>query len=345
VLSTLLLTAIACSTPGAPPGPSTTVAPSTTTRAATTTSAVPGTTTPKPPGGSVRWVSGANGANGGRFEQASLDAWSRFSGRKVQIAMVATARESWAKITGRTYAQTSYTDPNLILDIAQPMWPEGSGGSHAACASGAYDSQWRNWGTTINQTPNRIITRLGWEFNGDWWEWSARDPEAYKGCFRKIVQAVRQVAPKAQFEWNMNGGWSQTCDGDARKCYAGDDVVDVISIDYYDQWPPSPTDAAFGQRAEAPGGITWAWNFAVEHGKPFGVPEWGVVSSGGQPGGDNPVFVDNMHRWFRDHVDRTPGGWIHEMYFNIQNEVGSSLVDPRLNGRAADAYVACRFCH
>ena len=258
--------------------------------------------------------------------------------------MVATSRSSWANITGRTYAQTWYTDPNLILDTAQPMWPEKSGGSHATCRTGAYDNEWKNWAATINATRNPIITRLGWEMNGDWFEWSAHNPADYIACFQRIVTAVRSVAPGAVFEWNINGGWSQTCGGDALNCYPGDAFVDIISVDYYDQWPPSRTDAEFTTKAEGKGGITWIWNFAVARNKRFGVGEWGVVTTGGQPGGDNPVFVDNMQRWFRDHVGRTRDRWLYEAYFNISYEVGSALINPTLNPRSADAYVACRFC-
>jgi hypothetical protein len=264
--------------------------------------------------------------------------------------MVATDRKSWAGITGRSWSQTNYTDPRLILDTAQPMWPEGSGGSHALCASGAYDAQWRNWGATINATPNPIITRLGWEFNGDWWEWSARNPADYIACYRRIVEAVRSVAPGAVFEWNVNHGWSQTCAGNALNCYPGDAHVDIVSIDDYDEWPLSATDRDFTARAEAQGGITWLWNFAVAHGKRFGVGEWGVSrKSGEHSGGDNPVFVDNMQRWFRDHAARTPGG-LYEAYFNVPDtvngntEAGSAIINPDLNPKASAAYVACRFC-
>ena len=294
---------------------------------------------------SVSWLTGTNGA--GDLDQSAIDRWSQFAGRPMQVAMVFTDRGTWASVTRRTWAQMNYTNPNLILVTAQPMWPNSVKGSLEACASGAYDEYWREWGRTLRLTPNPVITRLGWEFNGDWFPWSAHDPQAYIGCYRHIVTAVRANFPSAKFEWNINGGQSQTCDGNALNCYPGDDYVDVISIDYYDHWPPSLTDTDFDTKANAPGGITWLWNFAVAHKKYFGVAEWGVVNTGDrETGGDNPVFVNNMQKWFRDHVAGTPDRWLYEAYFSIsmRGEVMSSLVSPNLNPKASAAYVRCENC-
>ena len=296
-------------------------------------------------GRSVPWLTGAYGDE--ELDQASIDRWSHFAGRRMQVATVFTDRETWASVTGRTWAQTNYTDRNLILATAQPMWPNRVKGSLEECGSGGYDEYWKEWGRTLRVTPNPVITRLGWEFNGDWWPWSAHDPEAYIGCYRRIVAAVRAIFPSAKFEWNVNGGHSQTCDGNALNCYPGDDYVDVISIDYYDHWPASLTDADFEAKANAPGGITWLWNFAVARKKHFGVAEWGVVNTGHrESGGDNPVYVKNMQKWFRDHVDGTPDQWLYEAYFSVSmpGEVMSSLVSPNLNPKASSAYVKCENC-
>ena len=164
----------------------------------------------------LAWISGANGASG--FSQKSVTAWARLSGRPVKIASVSTTRKTWQTVTGLTWAEGSYRDPSLTLDIAQPMWPETVAGSLAACAGGEYDENWKNWGRTLLRVRNPVITRLGWEFNGDWWPWSAKDPESYKSCFRRIVAAVRSTAPAAVFEWSANGSRSQTCGGNSLSC-------------------------------------------------------------------------------------------------------------------------------
>lgn len=294
---------------------------------------------------SVNWLTGTAGVDG--LDQASIDRWSQFAGRRMQVAIVYTARDTWASVAGRTWAQTNYTDRNLILDTAQPMWPNSVKGSLEVCASGAYDEYWKIWGRTLRLTPNTVITRLGWEFNGDWWAWSAKNPDDYISCYRHIVSAVRTINPSAIFEWNINGGASKTCDGNALNCYPGDAYVDVISIDYYDHYPPTLSEADFEAKANAPGGITWLWNFAVAHQKRFGVGEWGVVNSGAPgTGGDNPAFINNMQKWFRDHVAGTPDQWLYEAYFSISSpgEVMSSLISPNLNPKASAAYVKCQNC-
>jgi hypothetical protein len=53
-------------------------------------------------------------------------------------------------------------------------------------------------------------------------------------------------------------------------------------------------------------------DFAREHGKQVGFGEWGVVSCGEDPGGDNPFFIDKMFETFADNADMLA----YEAYFD-----------------------------
>jgi hypothetical protein len=93
----------------------------------------------------------------------------------------------------------------------------------------------------------------------------------------------------------------------------GDDVVDIIGIDNYDMGPSSRDAADFTRIAERPDGLTWTWNFAQAHAKPFSVGEWGVApGSEFNTTGENPEFVRWMHDWFAAHA----GTIAYEAYFN-----------------------------
>jgi Glycosyl hydrolase family 26 len=205
------------------------------------------------------------------------------------------------------------------------MWPERSGGSFAAAARGDDDTHWRTYGANLTATGRYSqLTSLAWEFNGTWFEWSVRDdPAGYAAAYRRIVWSVRQTCPGARFAWVMNAG-----SGDPTAAYPGDDYVDMVGTDQYDMWPPSLDDASWQQRISQPAALQWAYDFAVAHGKPFGVFEWGLAHpKDANHGGDNPYYIKRMLDWMRAH----PG--VLEMYFDA---VGStdSLLAHNPNGAA-----------
>jgi hypothetical protein len=82
------------------------------------------------------------------------------------------------------------------------------------------------------------------------------------------------------------------------QAYPGDDVVDVIGEDVYDQsWISNYTDP--GSRWDNIANSAWGLNdavaFAKKHNKPYAFPEWGVgTRPDGHGGGDDPLFVANM---------------------------------------------------
>ena len=83
--------------------------------------------------------------------------------------------------------------------------------------------------------------------------------------------------------------------------------------------------------AERQDGLTWIYNFALAHDKPFSVGEWGVApGSQYNTHGENPEFVRWMHEWFAARA----GHVIYEAYFNncSAGEVESNLYRPAGGG-------------
>jgi hypothetical protein len=136
-----------------------------------------------------------------------------------------------------------------------------------------------------------------------------------------------------RFEWTTALG-KQAIAPD--RAYPGDDVVDVIGSDVYNEyWSPTLADprVRFLWLVNQPFGLKWLRDFAAAHGKPTAYSEWGSgTRPDGHGGGDDPHFIESMAGWFRQ------TGPLYQSYW----EVAGSGYDDRLSQgrhpRAASAY-------
>ncbi|MGW6511291.1 glycoside hydrolase family 26 protein [Streptomyces niveus] len=138
--------------------------------------------------------------------------------------------------------------------------------------------------------PDTVVV-LGWEMNGTTYTHRCGpDPRAWKAYWKRIVGAMRAVpGQKFRFDFAPNRGkdaiaWTE--------CYPGDDVVDIVGMDSYDQ-PPGRT---FDEQVNEPFGLRQHVDFAAEHGKVISYPEWGLFRNG-----DNPEYMRGMLKWIKDH--------------------------------------------
>jgi hypothetical protein len=190
------------------------------------------------------------------------------------------------------------------------------------------------------------ILRLGWEMNGGWYTWRASGEAAdFAGYFREIVKTMRAVpgARKLQFCWNPALGWQQfPCD----QCYPGDEWVDYIGVDVYDDsWAKQtyPLEDGMSEKEKKERrqrawdewiwggnfGIKWFIDFAKKHKKPLCFPEWGVSKREDRHGGlDNPKFIENMHRVIMDR--RNNVAW--HCYFDVEAGDGHHQLSPGKDG-------------
>ena len=281
----------------------------------------------------VTWVTGANGNY-----PDDVNAWSEFTGRPVDLAIVFTDRGDWYNITEADWPVGSFTRDDWPgeLSVGQPLFaPDGD---EASCARGDYDEHWAEFGRTLTKFGRGdAYVRLGWEFNGEWMYWHVRDAETWKQCFRNAVTAMRSTAPDVRIDWNMSAHRDRIPNGTAGvwDVYPGDEFVDVVSIDAYDSYPASLTSEIWDRQCHADSGLCTVIEFARAHGKPFAVPEWGVVNDVGG-GGDNPFYVQKMFETFVENADDLA----YEAYYNNAEEknVRSALVAPVLNPDAAETY-------
>ncbi|MFF2523795.1 glycoside hydrolase family 26 protein [Streptomyces liangshanensis] len=159
-------------------------------------------------------------------------------------------------------------------------------------ATGAYDGHFRALAERLVGlgVPDTVIV-LGWEMNGTTYTHRCGpDPESWKKYWRSIVTTMRAVpGQKFRFDWAPNRGedavpWT--------RCYPGDDVVDIIGMDSYDQ-PPGRT---FDEQVNEPYGLKQHVDFAAAHKKVVSYPEWGLYRNG-----DNPTYMRRMLEWIDTH--------------------------------------------
>ncbi|MEC4020191.1 glycoside hydrolase family 26 protein [Streptomyces sp. H27-D2] len=159
-------------------------------------------------------------------------------------------------------------------------------------ASGAYDQHFRTLASRLVEhgVPETVVV-LGWEMNGiTYTSRCAPNPQAWKQYWKRIVTTMRSVpGQKFRFDFAPNRGrdaigWTE--------CYPGDDVVDIIGMDSYDQ-PPGHT---FEEQIKQPFGLQAQVDFAAAHRKSISYPEWGLFRHG-----DNSAYMHGMLDWFKRH--------------------------------------------
>src|SRR5207247_2060584 len=135
--------------------------------------------------------------------------------------------------------------------------------------------------------------------------WSAAcSPADVVAYWRQIVTTMRASAPGLRFDWCPTLGLGALPTDQA---WPGDAYVDYVGSDVYDQaWEPgggSIPNAAdrWNNLLTQPYGLNWLAEFAAAHGKQITLPEWGLIDrADGHGGGDNPLFIRQMHRWILD---------------------------------------------
>jgi len=238
----------------------------------------------------------------GCLGRARIAAFEAFAGRKVQRTVDALNQQTWPELRSSIpWVVSCWKDSGLALTLSVPMLTFRDRGTLADGVAGNYDDIFL---TTARQLIANgyadAVVRIAWEFNGDWMPWRAdKDPQNYVAYFRRIVSLMRSVpGQKFKFEWTPNHGRHKI---DPTKVYPGDDCVDIIGMDVYDEiWNEGMRDpvARWAYYRDQPFGLAWHRDFAAAHGKPLAFSEWGVgTRPDGHGSGDDPYFVEQMAAW------------------------------------------------
>jgi hypothetical protein len=267
---------------------------------------------------------------------SGVSSFGQTVGEQPRFAMDFLNGDSWSALvkTAPSY-MAAWKKSGLRMIWGIPILPTGgSSGDSSAVASnssftlqqgatGAYNSSFRKLAKDmVAGGESKSIIRLGWEFNGNWFPWSASgQAAAFVGYWRQIVDTMRSVAgQKFTFEWNPTVGVTKA--GNLANFYPGSAYVDYIGLDVYDQqwgyYGAAGCQGVVCQRDEfhtiltEPDGLSWLAKFAAKEGKPIVLPEWGLGAfnptdlSGTYQneelgGGDDPTFIDDMAAWIDAH--------------------------------------------
>ncbi|MEU1704020.1 glycosyl hydrolase [Streptomyces sp. NPDC005706] len=196
-------------------------------------------------------------------------------------------------------------------------------------AAGEFDQHFRTLAERLveSKVPDTVLV-LGWEMNGvTYTHRCGPDPAAWKTYWKRIVTVMRSV-PGQRFRFDFTP--SRGRDGVPwTECYPGDDTVDIIGMDAYDQ----PAGLTFGEQVKEPYGLRQHVDFAEAHHKPISYPEWGLFRNG-----DNTDYMRGMLAWIEEHkplyntlTDYCP----HGVWQCAQNPRSSQVYRSFLYGRDA----------
>jgi len=237
------------------------------------------------------------GVYAGYTNVKGVAAFSRSLGFRVDQAMEFLDGTSWQTIVKSPANEVPiWSRTRYRMTWGIPILPNQGATLHVG-ATGAYDGYFESVARyLVAHGQGRSVIRLGWEFNGDWFRWSASGcPSCFISYWRHIVTTMRAVpGGRFLFEWNPAAGRNSLAPPAA---YPGNRYVDIIGLDVYDNVPHVVQPAArWRDLVREPFGLRWVQSFARSHRKPVSFPEWGL----GYPpagGGDNAYFVSHMARF------------------------------------------------
>lgn len=234
-----------------------------------------------------------------------VEDFSAWLGREATVGHTYLPGASWQDVEGPDWVlepwaawQSAEPGRTLVLNVPMLAPSEPAVGDDEAAqllrqgGEGQFDPHFRTLAQRlVDRRAAQAIIVLGWEMNGTTYSGRcAPDPPAWKAYWRRIVAVMRSVPGQAfRFDFTPVRGaqaipWPE--------CYPGDDVVDIVGMDSYDQHP----GRTFSDFIYQPYGLLDHADFAQRHGKPISFPEWGLFDHG-----DDPAYVREMHSWIVAH--------------------------------------------
>ncbi|HEU5485575.1 MAG TPA: hypothetical protein VFU98_11760 [Microlunatus sp.] len=196
----------------------------------------------------------------------------------------------------------------------------------AAEANGVHDGYWRAFGQNLKKYragKGTTYIRLYHEYNGDWYPWSVKNPDRanFVRAWERTAAILRSEFPQVKM---MLGAAAAGGNGRIKVADAWPAGVDVLSIDWYNEWPWCNADACIQDKIEkgaGPNSLGELQRLARTKGVPILISEWGnaarqrPATSGG--GGDAPAMMQSFYTWVRTNAGSGPGQVLGEVYFNI----------------------------
>ncbi len=216
--------------------------------------------------------------------------------------------------------QTLNPKPTIVISVPLAFGTDGCGNTPriTTCfdnvAAGRYDNDYRQllqYFLTAGYTSNNLIIRLGWEYDGNWMPWSAKNnPSQFVAAFRHVHTTLRAIPGLASLKFDLAGDagqpFGQNIWDSGNQFYPGDGFVDIIGMDTYYGAISNPVfNTSYLPSLHA------QENFAKSHGKTVSYPEWGQKE---KP--DTPSFIQDMGSWYSGLPASGAGSLEYQAYFN-----------------------------
>ncbi len=266
------------------------------------------------------------------------DEFARWRGSRVDALGGWASRTSWAAM--RRYfgghLRRDFVSKAPIMVLGLPLLTNESRGDFAGCTRGKYDAHFRNVALKLKRyTSTTKIIRLGWEANGNWYPWSIKGKYSeYKSCFQRISRVIKSTDPSIKITWSVSGSKDRkNYNALFAKAYPGNAYVDYIGMSLYDHWPAAKTQAVWDKSYQP--ALDTIMSFARKNGKKVGFGEWGLSRLKGGGGGDNPLFIRNMYKFFKENASMIA----YELYYNCGAPDSSWRIYPsRANPKGSAEY-------
>lgn len=254
-----------------------------------------------------------------------VQAFGTWLGKQPQVAQEFLGYANWTDNEGAAWNLQPWAG-RYRLTLSVSPWPNNITSSIGEAASGAFNSHYLKLGQNLVAYGHaNAILRLAWEFTADWMKWAVRSTAgaaSYAQMHRQFVNSVRQAAGQQfQFDWNPCDGYSNKFD--PFLSYPGDEFVDYISLDVYDNYM-SANASEWQQRRSYQWGIDYFIKQAVQRNKLVAFPEWGLVDTGHWGHGDHAEYIQWMHDLISDPANRVG----YHCYFDYQAPDGAHKVSP-----------------
>lgn len=252
--------------------------------------------------------------------------FAEWRGRKVDVIHFFASNGTWQGIAdylnGPRIRQAAKEAP--LVSVSIPMMPRNVFKQFAACRRGDFDKYFREYANILKRVgAGNAVVRLGHEWNTSSDSRTYRvetkaDISGYVGCFQREAKVLRQTAPQLKIEWTeaVRG----KLDFNNLDAYPGDAAVDIWGVNFYDISPQYLTQKLWDDqynrtRFGGPLGLGAWLKAAKARGKKLAVSEWAIWDYRDQRGPaltDNPLFIQNMYRFFRNNA----ADIAYETYYN-----------------------------
>lgn len=280
----------------------------TTSSSATTTGGVTGT-----------WLSGASCVGAG--DNGGFGSW-----RGTPLASGTTWSDtSWETMTALWQFDSGQQFYNFTGTIDLAPGAIYSGMTWGQAASGSADAYWTQFWNTLKTKWNRIprqgdiCVRFAHELNGNWYPWSvnAANVNNFKTAWIRFYNIKQSIFPQAKLVFGTNGNTvGQTYDW--RTLWPGDQYVDIYSTDWYaGHYKNAIVNGQAYDGYGGPVGLIQHREFALAHGKPIVISEWGVDHTYGT--GDDPNYIQYIYDFCSTHGGTGAGNLLYENYFNLSS--------------------------